>query len=224
VRVTGDLKLDPPTRRARSRPISPRGSAMRRSWSRAARTRRGGGAARRAARVGAAGGAPRSCSRRAIPSARARCSRSRARRPPRALRSERGGALAAGDVGVLDTLGELAALYARAAIALRRRHARADRRPQPARARRGRRAGGVRQPLANVRHAAELLESVRAGECVADAAGLARAIGGALAAPDAARGRGAAGRAALAAHRGSSERSAALIDEVLAAHGAGRAA
>ena len=77
--------------------------------------------------------------------------------------------------------------------------------------------------LANVRHAAELLESVRAGEGVADAAALARAIGVALAAPDAARARGAAGRAALAAHRGSSERSVALIEEALAAH-AGRAA
>jgi 3-deoxy-D-manno-octulosonic-acid transferase len=132
------------------------------------------------------------------------------------LRSERAGVLAPGDVGVLDTLGELAGLYSRAAVAY---------------------VGGTLVPvgghnllepvavgtpvvygsqLANVRHAAELLESVRAGERAEDAAALARALGEALAAPAAAAERGAAGRAALAAHRGSSERSAALIEEALA--------
>jgi 3-deoxy-D-manno-octulosonic-acid transferase len=129
-----------------------------------------------------------------------------------ALRSERGGSpLAAGDVGVLDTIGELAALYGRAAIAF---------------------VGGTLIPIgghnlvepaaagtaavygghvANVRHAAELLEAVGAGERVADAGALAAALGAALAAPSAARVRGAAGRTALEAHRGSSERSAALV-------------
>ncbi len=138
------------------------------------------------------------------------------------LRSDRGDeVLAAGDVGVLDTIGELSALYARAAIAY---------------------VGGTLVPIgghnvlepvaagtpvvyggqiANARHAAELLESLGAGERVADAAALADALTAALAAPDAARARGAAGRAALAAHRGSSERSAALIEEVIGARGAG---
>jgi len=135
------------------------------------------------------------------------------------LRSERAGVLAPGDVGVLDTLGELAGLYARAAVAY---------------------VGGTLVPVgghnllepvavgtpvvygsqvANVRHAAELLESVRAGERVGDATALARALGEALAAPAAAAERGAAGRAVLAAHRGSSERSAALIEEALASGG-----
>ena len=225
VRVTGDLKLDPP---AAPRALAPDLAAWlgdaplvvagsthpgeeeallsaQRAWEQAGR---------RAALVLA----PRYPERAGEVVALARGSGRRA-----ALRSERGGALAAGDVGVLDTIGELAALYARAAIAY---------------------VGGTLVPigghnllepaavgapvvygshLANVRHAAELLESVRAGEGVADAAALARAIGAALAAPDAARARGAAGRAALAAHRGSSERSVALIEEALAAH-AGRAA
>ena len=225
VRVTGDLKLDPP---AAPRALAPDLAAWlgdaplvvagsthpgeeeallsaQRAWEQAGR---------RAALVLA----PRYPERAGEVVALARGSGRRA-----ALRSERGGALAAGDVGVLDTIGELAALYARAAIAY---------------------VGGTLVPigghnllepaavgapvvygshLANVRHAAELLESVRAGEGVADAAALARAIGVALAAPDAARARGAAGRAALAAHRGSSERSVALIEEALAAH-AGRAA
>jgi 3-deoxy-D-manno-octulosonic-acid transferase len=140
-----------------------------------------------------------------------------------ALRSRRG-TLAAGDVGVLDTLGELSALYARAVVAF---------------------VGGTLVPVgghnliepaavgvpvvygshvANARHAAELLEAVGAAERVADAAALARSLGDALASPDAARARGEAGRAALAAHRGSSERSADLVEAVIAAHGAGRAA
>ena len=121
VRVTGDLKLDPPeTPRALApdlaawlgdAPLVVAGSthpgeeeallAAQRAWER-------GGAARRAGR-----------SRRATRSARGEVV-ALARRAGRraALRSERGGApLAAGDVGVLDTLGELPALYARAAVA-----------------------------------------------------------------------------------------------------------
>ena len=65
--------------------------------------------------------------------------------------------------------------------------------------------------MANVRHAAALLEAVGAGERVADPDALAAALSAALAAPSAARARGAAGRTALEAHRGSSERSAALV-------------
>jgi 3-deoxy-D-manno-octulosonic-acid transferase len=142
-----------------------------------------------------------------------------------ALRSECGGAaLAAGDVGVLDTLGELTALYARAAVAF---------------------VGGTLVPigghnllepaavgtaavygshLANVRHAAALLEAVGAGVRVGDAASLAAAISSALAGPVAARARGAAGRAALEVHRGSSERSAALIESAIAARSGARSA
>ena len=225
VRVTGDLKLDPPDApRALApdlaawlgdAPLVVAGSthpgeeeallAAQRAWEHAGR---------RAALVLA----PRYPERAGEVIARARSFGRRA-----TLRSAPGGALAAGDVGVLDTIGELAALYARAAIAF---------------------VGGTLVPigghnllepaavgapvvygrhLANVRHAAELLESVRAGECVADAAELACAIGDAIDAPEAARARGAAGRAALAVHRGSSERSAALIEEALAARAAGRA-
>ena len=133
-----------------------------------------------------------------------------------ALRSEPGVApLAAGDVGVLDTLGELPALYARAAVAF---------------------VGGTLEPvgghnvvepaaagtpvvygpyLSNVRHAVALLEAVGAAECVADAQALAAAIANALADPLAARARGAAGQSVLAAHRGASERSADFVEAVL---------
>src|SRR5437867_1517112 len=134
-----------------------------------------------------------------------------------ALRGERGAVLAAGDVGVLDTIGELSALYARAAVAY---------------------VGGTLAPVgghnvlepvaagtpvvygtdvANVRHAAELLERIGAGQRVADATELAAALSVALAGPDAARARGRVGRAALQAHRGSSERSAELIEAAIAA-------
>jgi 3-deoxy-D-manno-octulosonic-acid transferase len=222
VSVTGDLKLDPPET---PRPLAPdlaawlgdaplvvAGSthtgeedvllAAQRMWE---------SAGRRAALVLA----PRHPQRAAEVLALARRGGRRA-----VLRSERGGApLAAGDVGVLDTLGELSALYARAAIAY---------------------VGGTLVPIgghnllepaavgvpvvyggevANARHAAQLLEAVGAGERVADAAGLARALDAALAAPAAARERGAAGRAALEAHRGSSERSADLVERALAGRG-----
>jgi 3-deoxy-D-manno-octulosonic-acid transferase len=71
--------------------------------------------------------------------------------------------------------------------------------------------------VANVRHAAALLEAVGAGERVADPDALAVALTAALASPEAARARGAAGRGALAAHRGSSERSAALVEAAIGA-------
>jgi len=225
VRVTGDLKLDP---QAVPRALAPdlaawlgdaplvvAGSthpgeeevllAAQRAWEEAGR---------RAALVLA----PRYPERAGEVAALARRAGRRA-----ALRSERGAALAAGDVGVLDTLGELAGLYARAAIAF---------------------VGGTFVPIgghnllepaaagvpavygshvANVRHAAALLDAVGAGEVVANREALAAAIGAALADPDRARARGASGRAALEAHRGSSERSAELIETVLAAPRALRA-
>jgi 3-deoxy-D-manno-octulosonic-acid transferase len=134
------------------------------------------------------------------------------------LRSDTGSApLAAGDVGVLDTLGELSGVYARARVGF---------------------VGGTLVPVgghnvlepaavgtpvvygrhvANARHAAELLEKVGAGERVEDTAGLTAALIAALAEPEASRARGAAGRGVLDAHRGSSERSAALVERALEA-------
>jgi 3-deoxy-D-manno-octulosonic-acid transferase len=127
--------------------------------------------------------------------------------------------LRAGDVGILDTLGELSGVYARARIAF---------------------VGGTLAPVgghnvlepvtvgtpvlhgphvANARHAAELVAKVGAGERVADATALASALRAALADPEAAHTRGAAGRAALEDHRGASARSAALVEEALASHG-----
>jgi len=226
VHVTGDLKLDPPdTPRALApdlaawlgtAPLVVAGSthpgeeeallAAQRAWEQAGRRAALILAPRYPERAGEVVAVARRAGRRA------------------SLRTGNGSALAAGDVGVLDTLGELSALYARAAIAY---------------------VGGTLAPigghnllepaaagtpvvygshLANVRHAAELLEAAGAGERIADGAGLARAIGAALAAPDAARARGVAGRAAIGAHRGSSERSAELIEAAIAAHRAGRAA
>src|SRR5262249_41024603 len=120
VRVTGDLKLDPPEQpRALAvdlaawlgdAPLVIGGSthageegallAAQRAWE---------AAGRRAALILA----PRRPQRMGEVVALARRSGRRV-----ALRSEPGGApLAAGDIGVLDTIGELSALYARAAIA-----------------------------------------------------------------------------------------------------------
>jgi 3-deoxy-D-manno-octulosonic-acid transferase len=134
-----------------------------------------------------------------------------------ALRSERATALLPGDVGVLDTLGELPALYAHAAIAF---------------------VGGTLVPVgghnvlepvsagtsvvygphvANVHHAVELLEAVGAGQRVPDAATLGATIANTLARVDTLHMRGAVGRAALQAHRGSSERSADLVERALRA-------
>ena len=127
------------------------------------------------------------------------------------LRSRGGAPLAAGEVGVLDTLGELPGVYARATLAF---------------------VGGSLVPVGGhnplepvlagtpvcfgphmeqQRHAVALLETAGAGEGVADAEGLARAVCTALADPEAARARAAAGRRALEAHRGSSERAARLV-------------
>jgi len=218
VRVTGDLKLDPPDAPPLapdlaawlgSAPLVVAGSthageeeallAAQRAWERAGQ---------RAALILA----PRHPHRSSEVLELARRAGRRA-----ALRGERGAVLAAGDVGVLDTIGELSALYARAAVAY---------------------VGGTLAPVgghnvlepvaagtpvvygtdvANVRHAAELLERIGAGQRVADATELAAALSVALAGPDAARARGRVGRAALQAHRGSSERSAELIEAAIAA-------
>jgi 3-deoxy-D-manno-octulosonic-acid transferase len=126
------------------------------------------------------------------------------------------GALAAGEVLLLETLGELASLTALARVTF---------------------VGGTLVPigghnvlepalagcpvlfgpqLANVRESAGLLLDADAAQLVADAPALAAAVVAALRDPAAAAARGARGRAALAAHRGATERVVVLIERVLA--------
>jgi 3-deoxy-D-manno-octulosonic-acid transferase len=126
-----------------------------------------------------------------------------------------------GEVLLLDSLGELAPLYAHAEVAF---------------------VGGSLVPVGghnvlepvfagrpvlfgphteNAPHAAEILEAVGAGVRVADAGALARALVSLLADPREARRRGEAGRRALAAHRGSAERAAELTEALLARDAAG---
>jgi 3-deoxy-D-manno-octulosonic-acid transferase len=133
------------------------------------------------------------------------------------LRSAAEAPLAAGDVGVLDTLGELAGAYAGARIAF---------------------VGGTLVPVgghnvlepaivgtpvvygphvSNARHIADMLERAGAGRRVEDAAGLSAALLEALADAEGCRARGRAGRGVLDAHRGSSERSADWIERALEA-------
>jgi 3-deoxy-D-manno-octulosonic-acid transferase len=123
--------------------------------------------------------------------------------------------LAAGDVLLLDTLGELAAVYAGAAAAF---------------------VGGTLAPkgghnilepvgagcpvifgprIENVRSAAALLVDSGAGLRVEDAAGLADAIATGLRSPGAWRAAAARGQLALASHSGAAERSAALVARVV---------
>lgn len=127
-------------------------------------------------------------------------------------RSALGGApLGRGEVLVLDTVGELTPLYARADVAF---------------------VGGSLVPVGghnvaepvlagrpvlygrhthNVRHAARILTGCGAGRVVAEPAALGRALAEVLADPEAARRATERGRDALLRHRGSSERTAALI-------------
>jgi 3-deoxy-D-manno-octulosonic-acid transferase len=125
------------------------------------------------------------------------------------------GVLAPGEVLLLDTLGELASLYAHARVAF---------------------VGGtlaqvgghnLLEPalvgcpvlfgpqLENARESAALLLAADAAQQVPDAAALATALVETLAEPALAAARGSRGRAALAAHRGATERSVALIERVL---------
>jgi len=71
--------------------------------------------------------------------------------------------------------------------------------------------------VASARESAALLTAAGAGEPVADAAALGRALCAALADPEAAAVRGEAGRRALAAHEGATARSVALIERALGA-------
>lgn len=125
--------------------------------------------------------------------------------------------LAPGEVMVLDTLGELAAVYGRARAAF---------------------VGGTLVPLgghnllepvslrrpvvfgphtANVRQVAELLVECGGGLRVADAAELAAAWGALLADPAAASRRGEAGWQEMQRHQGSAERSSQLVVSALGA-------
>ena len=123
--------------------------------------------------------------------------------------------LAAGEVLVLDTLGELAPLYALASVAF---------------------VGGslvprgghnILEPVfagrpvlygkhtTNVRHAGEIVSASGAGRWVEDPRYLGQAVLDELGDLDGARQRGEEGRAALERHRGSAQRAASLIDDVL---------
>jgi 3-deoxy-D-manno-octulosonic-acid transferase len=125
------------------------------------------------------------------------------------------GALAPGEVLVLDTVGELASVYARAAVAF---------------------VGGSLVPIgghnvlepamagrpvvfgphvANVRHAVEILEACGAGRRIETGDALPGAVLEWLADPEAAQRRGEAGCRALASHRGSAERALALVEAAL---------
>ena len=144
-----------------------------------------------------------------------------ARRGRRVVLRSRAGArkLAAGDVLVVDSMGELSALYGRSSVAF---------------------VGGTLVPVGghnilepvlagrpvlygpptgNVRHAVEILEGSGASRVAEDADQLARAALAWLGDPEGTRALGEAGRAALGPHRGSTARSAALIEAVLAESG-----
>ena len=125
--------------------------------------------------------------------------------------------LRAGEVVVLDTLGELASLYARSAVAF---------------------VGGTLAPIGghnvlepvlarrpviygphtqNVSHAVEILERCGAGRRVRNASELESAVLAALRDPEQARARGEAGWQALQLHRGSVDRAADLVLDTIAA-------
>jgi 3-deoxy-D-manno-octulosonic-acid transferase len=146
--------------------------------------------------------------------------RKRGRRVERRSQLE-GRHLVPGEVLVLDTLGELAALYATAAIAF---------------------VGGTFVPVgghnvvepvhagcpvlfgpkvANVRKIVDLLEQAGAGCRVADARDLGQKLVEAFGDPEACRRRGAIGREALEAHRGSVEATRLMIEDVWARSASG---
>lgn len=136
-------------------------------------------------------------------------------RTPR-LRSDAAAPLAPGEVAILDGIGELSAIYARARVAF---------------------VGGSLAPgvgghnllepllagtppvygphVEGVRHAAQWIEEAGAGWQVANAAELAEALLEALADPGSTRRRAEAGVRALEPHRGSSERALALVEAAL---------
>jgi 3-deoxy-D-manno-octulosonic-acid transferase len=132
------------------------------------------------------------------------------------LRSQLGTTpLAPGEVLILDTVGELTPLYARAQVSF---------------------VGGSLVPIGghnvaepvfagspvlygrytdNVRHAAEILGECGAGRLVEEPAALGRAVTDVLSKPEDVRSAARRGREALLRHRGTSERTSALIRRVL---------
>jgi 3-deoxy-D-manno-octulosonic-acid transferase len=126
------------------------------------------------------------------------------------------GPLGPGEVLLLDTLGELASLYAGARLAFvggTLTPVGGHNLLEPAR------AGcpiAVGPHVATTRESAALLREAGAAETVRDVEALGAAYAFALARPDEAKARGARGAAALAAHGGATERSVALIERVLA--------
>jgi 3-deoxy-D-manno-octulosonic-acid transferase len=128
-----------------------------------------------------------------------------------------GSPLAAGEVLVLDSLGELAAVYPRARAAFvggTLASVGGHNVLEPA---------GARRPVVfgphteNVRHAVDLLLASGGGLCIADAAGLAETWTALLSDPDAARARGEAGWCELQGHQGSAERCAEIVISLLGA-------
>lgn len=119
--------------------------------------------------------------------------------------------IAPGEVLVLDSLGELASLYALATVAFVGGSLARVGGHNPLEAA----AAGVPvlhgPHVASVRAALELLSGAGAAREVADAESLARAVSEWLEDPAAARRIGAAGRRVLAPHRGAAERSAELV-------------
>jgi 3-deoxy-D-manno-octulosonic-acid transferase len=137
------------------------------------------------------------------------------RRLHRRSRLAGGARLGAGEVLLLDTLGELAGVYALARVSF---------------------VGGSLVPRGghnvlevvvagspvlfgphteNARAGVELVLAADAGRRVADAGDLARGLLGAWGSPEATGARAARGRALLERHRGASQRSAALVERVL---------
>jgi len=216
VRVTGDLKLEPPLERARLAPelesvlgevpLIVAGSTHEGEESELLDVL--GGVEQAGLRASLVL-APRHPERFGAAEALAR----EAGRPVRRRSQLQPHALAEGEVLLLDSIGELAGLYARAAVAF---------------------VGGSLVPVGghnllepilegrpvlfgphteNAREAAELALGTGAGRRVSDGADLARAVIDALRNPTAWRARAAAGQQALEQHRGTAERSAKLIIE-----------
>ena len=125
--------------------------------------------------------------------------------------------LRAGEVLVLDTLGELASLYPHADVAFVGGTLAAvggHNVLEPVLARRP----VVYGPhIADVRHAVEILEASGAGHRLRDAGDLGAVAIAWLGDPESARARGEAGWRALERHRGAAERAASLVLDVLGA-------
>lgn len=219
ISVTGDLKLEPAARSARPAPDLERALGATPLFVAGSTHDEEVGPALEALAALEAEGVPGALLLAPRYLERADAAAERAQRAGRrVLRRSRlaGETLAPGDVLLLDTLGELAALYGCATLAF----------VGGSLAPRG--GHNLLEPLQagcpvvfgphteNARGAAELVLASGAGERVADAAALARAAVAALRDPAASRARGARGRAALEAHRGSVARSVTLIEHALA--------